>query len=675
MEEIMKVTKRVLTMLIISLGLILISGFFASMLQTDFYSVEVIDIRENFGDSVQYSALLYKPREASADNPLPAIVLSHGYLNNRELQAQNAVELSRRGFIVMTVDRVGHGHSALPANATASLTGNNRGMINAVEWLYKRDYVDKNMIGLSGHSMGGYDTAITLSHYLTQENNAITAYYTAQGVTAGTATPEQVTAAKAAGNAANKVSAALITAWSTFMGAPSRAKVGNLGSQYDEFFYKESTAGSDEAIFNATLDPNDPETANNTMYEYLPRDFYKAPNAKNFIKTILPTFAEDEVELGKFYTATGIQNFDHENPANVPFRVIYQPNEIHPRNHFSMETAGYITTFFYAAFGLPEGHNYIAPSNQIWWVKEFFNLVGMVGFFMLLLPLADLLLSTKFFSSLKKAPKEGNLLKGWQRYVAFFGTGTVISLLAGFLIRYFYLDKWGWGTRFFPLTQRFPQPTTNPVAVWAVALGIIGVLIWLVGFILVGRKQGDQPLEALKIDKFSFWKTVLLTFSIVTGLYITLYIVDAVFKTDFRIWSFDIRTFEAIKIATIIRYTMVFAVFYCMNAFINSQNRFKNLPEWATTAITAFFNVFGIVLVMIIQYATFRSTGALWQWDMALGYIVLFPIVPVLILAAIFARQLYLRTGSIWLAGFVNALLFTAITVANTATNFNYILF
>jgi hypothetical protein len=110
-----------------------------------------------------------------------------------------------------------------------------------------------------------------------------------------------------------------------------------------------------------------------------------------------------------------------------------------------------------------------------------------------------------------------------------------------------------------------------------------------------------------------------------------------------------------------------------MNAFIVNQNRWKNFPEWATTAISATFNVFGIFLVMMIQYITFRSTGALWQWDMALGYIVLFPIIPILVLAAIFTRQLYLRTGNIWLGAFVNALLFTAITVANTATNFNYI--
>jgi len=669
------VKKRVLVMLAVSLGLILLSGIFASMLQSNFYKVEVIDVRENFGDSVQYSALLYKPKAATEDNKLPAVVLSHGYLNNRELQAQNAVELARRGFIVMTVDRLGHGHSALPAGVAASLTGNSKGMVNAVEWLYKQNYVDQSKIGISGHSMGGFDTAMTLSHYAGLETTAKNNSFTAQGVTAATASPAQIAIAVAAGNAANKVDAALIQAWSSFYGAPSRTKVGNLAAQYDEFFYKQSTAGSEQAIFNATLNPNDPDYANDTLYEYLPKEFYKSPNAVNFIKSLYPAFPGTEVRLGTYYTSNGFISFDHEYPANQPFRVIYQPNEIHPRNHFSVESAGYVTTFFYAAWGTPAGHDYIAPSNQIWWVKEAFNFVGLIGFFMLLLPLATLLLDTKYFQSLKGTPKEAATLAGWKRYLVFFGTGTIVTLCAGFLIRYFYLDKWGWGTRFFPLTDRFPQPTTNPVVVWAIAIGIISIVVFAIGYFLVGKKEGDQPCLDLKISKPNFWKTVILTFTIIAGLYSTLFFVDWVFKTDFRIWTFNIRTFEPIKWMTILRYTLLFGLFYAMNAFINAQNRFKNIPEWATIAITSFFTVFGIFLVIMIQYITFRSTGALWQWDMALGYIVLFPIIPILILAQIFARKLYLMTGNIWLGAFVNALLFTIITVANTATNFNYILF
>ncbi len=643
----MQVKKRTLWMLIISLGLILVSGIFASMLQSNFYRVEITDIRENFGDGVQYSALLYKPNTATEDSPAPAIVLTHGYLNNRELQAQNAIELSRRGFVVLVVDRLGHGHSALPSGVTNSLTGNGEGLVNAVEWLYEQDYVDQDKIGVSGHSMGGYDTMMTLLHYAQEE--------------------------MANGPEANKVAAGLMQAWSSFVMAPSTTHVGNLGARYDEFFYKEAGEYASE---NAALDPNDPNTANNMQYEYLPKDWNSSPTGMNFIRGIYPDLAGDSFEIGGYYTADGLQDFSAENPADQPIRVYYQSNEIHPRNHWSRESAEYIAEFFYVTLGVPEGHDYRAESSQIWPVKEFFNFIGMIGFFMLLLPLADVLLSTKFFGSLKGEPAATKAkLEGWKRHLVYWGSGIAVTFIAGFTLRYFYLDKWGWGTRFFPLTERYPQPTSNPVVVWAVAIGIISVVLFAIGYALVGRKEDDQPAQVLSISQKNFGKSLLLTFLIVGGLYLTLFIVHGIFKTDFRIWTFNIRTFEAIKFMTIIRYSMLLGLFFLMNAFINANSRFENKPEWFTTAMAAVFNVFGLVVVMLIQYITFFQTGALWQWDMALAYIVMFPIVPILILAAIFARQLYLRTGNIWLSGFVNALLFTTIMVANTATNFNYILF
>ena len=37
------------------------------------------------------------------DNPAPAIVTSHGYLNNKEMQDLNYVELARRGFVVFAI--------------------------------------------------------------------------------------------------------------------------------------------------------------------------------------------------------------------------------------------------------------------------------------------------------------------------------------------------------------------------------------------------------------------------------------------------------------------------------------------------------------------------------------------------------------------------------------------
>ena len=127
-------------------------------------------------------------------------------------------------------------------------------------------------------------------------------------------------------------------------------------------------------------------------------------------------------------------------------------------------------------------------------------------------------------------------------------------------------------------------------------------------------------------------------------------------------------------VPTAMRYLLFFAIFYLCAGIANQTYRAKNLPEWATIAINAFFNIFGIALVITIQYATFKSTGELWQGDMALGYIVLFPILPILIIATIISRLLYKKTGNVWLGSLINAILFTMITVSGTAASFAYVM-
>lgn len=118
-----KNNKVALIFLAVCILVIFLSSFIASALQSNGWQVEVTDLRnaENEGvitvageeqevNGVVVSGILFKPKDASAENPLPAVVLTHGYLNNREMQLQNAIELARRGFVVLTVDREGHGN-------------------------------------------------------------------------------------------------------------------------------------------------------------------------------------------------------------------------------------------------------------------------------------------------------------------------------------------------------------------------------------------------------------------------------------------------------------------------------------------------------------------------------------------------------------------------------------
>ena len=70
--------------LAVALILCLVGAFGASLIQSDFGRVEITDvvIRTSAGE---YTGYLFVPDNATAETPAPAIVTSHGYLNNREM--------------------------------------------------------------------------------------------------------------------------------------------------------------------------------------------------------------------------------------------------------------------------------------------------------------------------------------------------------------------------------------------------------------------------------------------------------------------------------------------------------------------------------------------------------------------------------------------------------------
>jgi pimeloyl-ACP methyl ester carboxylesterase len=147
-----KKSKRVsIILLVVALFLILVGDLLASAIQTDFGKVKVTDVRFVVGtDGTEMNALLYVPKNATAQNPAPGILCIHGYLNNSGTQDGFAIEFARRGYVALAIDQTGHGYSAPPALA------NNFGGPDGLQYLLSRDYVDKNNIGLEGHSMGGW---------------------------------------------------------------------------------------------------------------------------------------------------------------------------------------------------------------------------------------------------------------------------------------------------------------------------------------------------------------------------------------------------------------------------------------------------------------------------------------------------------------------------------------
>lgn len=130
-------------------ALILAGSLTAHLVQTA-GDVTIEDLRFTGSDGKTLSALLYIPPGATPETPAPGVLAVHGYINSREVQSGFAIELARRGHVVLSLDQVGHGYSDPPAFADGF------GGPMALRYLRGLDIVDTDNIGLEGHSMGGW---------------------------------------------------------------------------------------------------------------------------------------------------------------------------------------------------------------------------------------------------------------------------------------------------------------------------------------------------------------------------------------------------------------------------------------------------------------------------------------------------------------------------------------
>ena len=112
--------------------------------------VSLTDVRFRAADGAMLSGLLYRPPNATPTHRAPGVLAVHGYINTRETQSPFAIELARRGYVVLALDRRGHGYSG--GEATKDGFGGPEGLA----YLRALPFVDGANIGLEGHSMDGW---------------------------------------------------------------------------------------------------------------------------------------------------------------------------------------------------------------------------------------------------------------------------------------------------------------------------------------------------------------------------------------------------------------------------------------------------------------------------------------------------------------------------------------
>ena len=150
-----KVRKSALLVLIISIILTLAAQTIAHAAMTSGYRVEVSNVTFENKNGLMVRGKLFRPEEASPQNPAPGVVYQHGYQNNRETSDPYGIELARRGFVVITLDALGRGNSDNQFSVSEPGFDPTYGAETAFTFLQGLPFVDAQRCGLAGHSLGG----------------------------------------------------------------------------------------------------------------------------------------------------------------------------------------------------------------------------------------------------------------------------------------------------------------------------------------------------------------------------------------------------------------------------------------------------------------------------------------------------------------------------------------
>lgn len=337
-----KTKKTAQIILCISLALMLLCGIVVNAVQTSGGKVAMRELTIETDSGYTMSAYLLVPKTATAENPAPAIVTSHGYLNNKEMTDANYVELARRGFVVLAIDQPDHGDSDVTPDFFILAPD---GVYQGVLALSRMPFVDTSRIGVTGHSMGSWSVNAAI-----QADNL---------------------------NETPLIAAALIhcndplyqDADGNFANPYGSRDVAVVSAIYDEFFGTSVSADG-----QPLSSPYFMETA--TAQTFL--NFGRNP-------------AESEVR--EAYT-----EYREDVDGKETLRIVYRPPIIHPWSHFSARSESYICDFFSKTLSAP---NPIDPNNQVWQWKEAFNFVGVIGFVLFLCSFTTLLVFTPTFACLR----------------------------------------------------------------------------------------------------------------------------------------------------------------------------------------------------------------------------------------------------------------------------------
>ena len=596
-------------LLAVCVAVIFGASFLAYRVQTSGGRVRVTGLALPTQNGQWVTADLFRPVSATEEKPAPLVVVVPGFQRSKETQANIAIELARRGVVVIAIDPYAQGSSSSSLNPR-SATNEGYGAFAFVNYAANTEnlnYVDKTRIAVTGHSAGG-NAAIQAASYFGAE------------------------AAKA--RAPSKLQSVFVSGYVlTLTDKVLRSVRSNVGISYA--FY-------DEGGYRNELQNG---------------DMRRAPEALRLVNSGLAATAKvTEVELDHFYGDTAARTL----------RVVHNERTLHPFQPYSTEATTHQLAFFQKTFGL-EGS--IPPGDQVWYWKELLSLLALIAALVSIVPLARVVLANvSYFHPLVHPVPPANPAPAGRGQVIFWTLFLTGALIACFT----YIPLAELSQKLFreasgrEATWFFPQRMNNAVVLWALGNGLVGFVLFFLGRKLNGHAAAPGESVATTSVR-ELWRTALLAGVLFGAFYLQLFVVYALFHVDYRFLFLGVRLFQPALLWLVPMYAPMFFVFFLSNSVrVNAAMRFEGQPEWRSMILAGLGNSLGLLFIIALQYATFARTGTV-RWTENWLYVnLLFAVVPMMFVLPYFNRFFFRMTGRIYLGPITTCLIFIMILLSNT---------
>lgn len=629
---------------LILIFVILLSSLFASLIQNDWGKVDIQTVYFEARDNQTVAYDIYKPETATVDNKAPLIVVIAGFQRSRETQGHVALEFARRGFVVINMDPYSQGDSSssqgIQGSAIATVEG--YGSFDLIDYIYDNDdiypFIDKDHIGVTGHSAGGNAAYQAAVHFGKDSVN---------------------------NGGVSKVQSVFIS--------------GYVLSYASDITYSKSNMGMDYALYDEGAFRNKINTAapagtslSDARWMIETHDFVNS----GLLKGGLPTIDYGTpIEIEKIYG----------NPNLGNMRQVFNTETIHAFQPYSTEATGKIIRFFQIAMNFNE--TTLASSDQVWTTKEVFTTISLIASLSMIVPVASLLYRIPFFKKTKQDPIIITEKRSVSRLIVYI----VVFLVSAAFAALTYLPSSQLTFTFFPQasnsvnTYFFPQRMTNAVLIWAVLSGLFSALMFVLSHLLFRGKKEKGTIQTKGLsEEVKRWgimmpfvnvmKTLLLGLAVVV-LYFTFFsIIYGLFHVDYRfIFIMSSRHVNWKEVWQVFMYVPFFFIFYFSNSIrANGSQMHGKLPEWAKLTLAGFMNIAGLAVILFVQYYVFATTGTIAFTELADGttqwlYVnILFTLLPVMFLMPFFNRWFYKLSGNSYLGPIIICFIFVMFAISNS---------